>query len=153
MQRLFAILSLSLGLVSAAWSATNVPGLIVKPSPYSASKTIDRLENVLNKKGISIVTRWNHSAKAEAVGIPLRDTVLLLFGNPKLGSHMFTAEQTAGIDLPMKALAWKDEDGQVWLGYNDPQYIAQRHDIDNRAEVVQKMQDALDKLTDAALVR
>lgn len=149
MQRL-CIFILSFCLLPAAWAA-NVPGLIVKPSPYSVSETIDRLENVLKKKGISIVTRWNHSAKADSVGIPLRDTELLLFGNPRLGSHMFTAEQTAGIDLPMKALAWKDEDGQVWLGYNDPQYIADRHGIDNRAKVIGKMQGALDNLTDAAV--
>lgn len=152
MKRLFAII-LSFGLLlSAAWAA-DVPGLVVKQSPYSASETIDRLENALKEKGISIVTRWNHSAKAGGVGIPLRDTELLLFGNPKLGSHMFTAEQTAGIDLPMKALAWKDESGQVWLGYNDPQYIADRHGIDNRSEVIAKMQGALDKLSDAAVAR
>ncbi|MFO8025868.1 DUF302 domain-containing protein [Thiohalophilus sp.] len=145
-----SILILSLCLLPVAW-AVDVSGLVVKQSPYSVAKTLDRLENVLQKKGIGIVTRWNHSAKAEEVGIPLRDTELLLFGNPKLGSHMFTAEQTAGIDLPMKALAWKDADGQVWLGYNDPQYIARRHGIDNRSEVIQKMQGALDKLTNAAV--
>jgi uncharacterized protein (DUF302 family) len=151
MKRLSLII-LSFCLLPIAW-ADNVPGLIVKPSPYSVASTIDRLEDALKKKGITIVTRWNHAAKAKDVGIPLRDTELLLFGNPKLGSHMFTSKQTAGIDLPMKALAWKDEKGQVWLGYNDPQYIADRHGIDNRAEVIAKMQGALDKMSDAAVAK
>ncbi|MFP3874247.1 MAG: DUF302 domain-containing protein [Thiohalophilus sp.] len=143
---------LGLCLLPAAWAA-EVPGLVVKPSPHSAAETLDRLEKVLKKKGISIVTRWNHAEKAAGVDISLRDTELLLFGNPALGSHMFTSEQTSGIDLPMKALAWKDADGQVWLGYNDPQYIADRHDIRDRAEVIKKMQGALDKLSDAAIAR
>lgn len=151
MKRLYLVV-LSICLISTAW-AGDVPGLIVKKSPYSVSVTIDRLENALRKKGISIVTRWNHAAKAKAVDIPLRPTELLLFGNPKLGSHMFTSEQTAGIDLPMKALAWQDKQGQVWLGYNDPQYIADRHGISNRADVVKKMQGALDKMTNLAIAK
>ncbi|TDY03724.1 DUF302 domain-containing protein [Thiohalophilus thiocyanatoxydans] len=149
MKRL-SIFILSLCLLPAAW-ASDVPGLVVKQSPHSTSETLDRLENVLKKKGISIVTRWNHAEKAAGVDIPLRDTELLLFGNPALGSHMFTSEQTSGIDLPMKALAWEDADGQVWLGYNDPQYIADRHGIDDRGDVIKKMQGALDKLSDVAV--
>ena len=73
------------------------------------------------------------------------------FGNPKLGSNMFTSKQTAGIDLPMKALAWEDEKGTVWLGYNDPNYIAARHGITDRAEVVKKMSGALNKMSDIAI--
>ncbi|MDZ7803315.1 DUF302 domain-containing protein [Thiohalophilus sp.] len=151
MKRL-TVFILGLCLLPAAW-AGDVPGLVVKQSPHSAAETLDRLENVLKKKGIGIVTRWNHAEKAAGVDIPLRDTELLLFGNPALGSHMFTSQQTAGIDLPMKALAWKDENGQVWLGYNDPQYIADRHGISNRSEIIARMQGALDKLSDAAIAR
>lgn len=151
MKRL-SVFILSLCLLPVAW-AGDVPGLVVKQSPHSAAETLDRLENVLKKKGISIVTRWNHAEKAAGVDIPLRDTELLLFGNPALGSHMFTSQQTAGIDLPMKALAWKDENGQVWLGYNDPLYIADRHGIEDRGDVIKKMQGALDKLSDAAIAR
>ncbi len=133
--------------------AADVSGLITKKSPYSVGVTIDRLENALRKKGITIVTRWSHHDKAKGVGISLRPTELLLFGNPKLGSHMFTSRQTAGIDLPMKALAWEDEKGQVWLGYNNPQYIADRHGINDRSETVKKMQGALDKMTDLAIAK
>jgi len=125
-------------------------GLVSKKSQHSVKVTLDRLENVLKKKGITIVTRWSHDEGAKNVGIPLRPTELLIFGNPKLGSHMFTSKQTAGIDLPMKALAWEDAKGQVWLTYNDPQYVADRHGIEDRAEVVKKMTGALDKMSDIA---
>ncbi len=131
--------------------ANNSRGMISKKSTHSVKETLDRLEAVLKKKGITIVTRWSHDAGAKKVGIPLRPTELLLFGNPKLGSHMFTSQQTAGIDLPLKALAWEDEKGQVWLMYNDPAYIANRHGIADRKEIVAKMTRALDKLTGAAI--
>jgi len=137
----------SLLLVSAACAGD---GLINKKSAFGASETLDRLETVLKEKGITLFARVSHSAGAEGVGIALRPTELLIFGNPKLGSHFFTSRQTAGIDLPMKALAWEDADGQVWLTYNDPQYIADRHGIADRGEIVSKMTGALDKMTDAA---
>ena len=79
------------------------------------------------------------------MGLKLRPTELLIFGNPKLGTHFFTSNQTAGIDLPMKALAWEDKNGQVWLTYNDPKYIARRHGIKDRDEIVVKMSRALGK--------
>ncbi|MCW9024243.1 MAG: DUF302 domain-containing protein [Gammaproteobacteria bacterium] len=126
-------------------------GLINKKSPHSVGQTLDRLEALLNKKGITIVTRWKHHDGAKKAGIPLRATELLIFGNPKLGSHFFTSNQLAGIDLPMKALAWEDAEGQVWLSYNDPAFIAKRHQIQDRAEIVSKMTNALDKLTNAAI--
>jgi uncharacterized protein (DUF302 family) len=126
-------------------------GLVSKKSGFGASETLDRLETVLKKKGITIFARVSHTGGAEGVGIELRPTELLIFGNPKLGSHFFTSRQTAGIDLPMKALAWQDADGQVWLTYNDPQYIADRHGITDREEIVQKMTGALDKMTNAAI--
>ncbi len=129
----------------------DVEGLIVKRSPYSVKQTLDRLESALKKKSITIALRWDHAARARAAGIELRPTELLVFGNPKLGSHFFTSKQTAGIDLPMKALAWQDEKGRVWLGYNDPGYLAERHDIEDRAAIVAKMRGALDKLTDIAV--
>lgn len=126
-------------------------GLISKKSPHSVAVTLDRLEQVLKDKGVTIVTRWSHGAGAEKAGIPLRPTELLIFGNPRLGSHFFTSQQTAGIDLPMKALAWVDEHGQVWLTYNDPAYIAGRHDIKDRDEIIQKMSKALDMFSAAAI--
>lgn len=125
-------------------------GLITKKSHYTVKETLDRMETILKKKGITVALRWSHSDHAKAVGIPLRPTDLLIFGNPKLGSNMFTAEQTAGIDFPMKALAWKDAKGTVWLTYNDPAYLAKRHHITNRDDVIKKMTGALNKFTDYA---
>lgn len=150
MKRLFIVL-FTLFMSTVGAQATEVEGLIVKKSQFSVSETITRLENALTQKGITVALRWNHASKAEAVGIPLRPTELLIFGNPKLGSNMFTSQQTAGIDLPMKALAWEDENGNVWLGYNDPNYIASRHGVSDRAEVVKKMSGALDKMSNIAV--
>lgn len=147
------LLLLTLGLVCLApsWVSAEVDGLIKKPSPYSVSETLDRLHKVLESKGITVAMRWEHGARAKAVGIPLRDTEVMIFGNPKLGSHLMTSAQSGGIDLPMKALAWRDANGKVWLAYNDPLYIAARHGIGDRDKVLQTMAAALDKLTSAAL--
>ncbi len=149
MKRLLVLLSLVAFI--PAMSMASDEGLVNKKSPFSVKVTLDRLENVLRKKGITIVTRWNHQAGAKKANISLRPTELLIFGNPKLGSHFFTSNQSAGIDLPMKALAWKDKKGQVWLTYNDPTYIAKRHGIDNRPAIVKKMTGALNKLTNVAI--
>lgn len=127
--------------------AQDVDGLVKMKSMHSVTVTLDRLENILKKKGITIATRWNHSAKAKKIGIPMRETQLLIFGNPKLGSHLMTAEQTAAIDMPLKAIAWKDASGQVWLAYNDPAYIAKRHHITDRDEIVKKISNALATMT------
>lgn len=148
MKRLLLVLSIITLVPAMSFAGDN--GMISKKSHHSVKVTLDRLENVLRKKGITIVTRWSHDAGAKKVGIPLRPTELLIFGNPKLGSHFFTSNQTAGLDLPMKALAWKDENGQVWLSYNDPAYIASRHGINDRPEIVKKMTGALNNLTNAA---
>lgn len=148
MKRLLILLSL-IALVPAM-SVAGDKGLINKKSHYSVKVTLDRLENVVKKKGFRIATRWSHDKGAKGAGITLRPTELLIFGNPKVGSHFFTSNQTAGIDLPMKALAWKDKNGQVWLTYNDPAYIANRHGINNRAKIVNKMTGALNKFTNIA---
>lgn len=148
--RFLSILILIL-LYSSVALATD--GLITKKSAHTVAVTIDRLENLLKKKGITIVTRWSHNKGAEKVGIPLRPTELLIFGNPKLGTHFFTSNQTAGIDLPLKAIAWEDEKGNVWLSYNDPAYIAKRHNINDRDEIKAKMTAALDGLTSAAVAK
>lgn len=149
----YVLLALTLLTFSFAVQAESVDGLIVKESPYSVKKTIDRLEGIIKKKGITIVTRWSHDMRAKKVGIALRPTELLIFGNPKLGSHFFTSQQTSGIDLPLKALAWKDQNGKVWLAYNDPRYIANRHHITDREEIVAKMTAALDGMTNAAIAK
>ncbi len=149
MRPLFVLFVLALAFATPA-RAGGPPGVITRPSHHGVAETLDRLEAALKKKGITIALRWNHAAKARAAGIPLRPTELLVFGNPRLGSHLFTSRQTAGLDLPMKVLAWEDENGKVWLSYNDPGHIAARHGITDRDPVVAKMRAALDRLTSAA---
>lgn len=149
MVRILIVLLAALAAPLAA--AGDVDGLVKKSSPYGVGETMDRFESVLESKGMPFTLRLNHAQSARDADIEMRDTEVMIFGNPKLGSHLMTDSQTAGIDLPMKALVWEDADGKVWLGYNDPMYIADRHGVEGRAEVLKKMSGALDKLTDAAL--
>ena len=134
-----------------AWSAGN--GLVIKASPYSAAKTLDRWEQILKRKHIRVFARISHKQNAAGVGLKLRPTELLIFGNPKLGTYFFMSNQTAGIDLPMKAMAWEDARGQTWVAYNDPQYIADRHGIKDRADIIKKMKGALENFSNYAIAK
>lgn len=147
------ILALAVVLVPAiSFGAEHENGMITKKSHHSVKDTIKRLKDAIHDaKPVSIMAEVDHQKNAEKVDMKIRPTYLVVFGNPNLGTQLFTSQQTAGIDLPMKALIWEDADGQVWLTYNDPEWIAERHDIDDRDDVVKKMQGALDKLTDKAV--
>jgi len=125
-------------------------GLITKSSQYSVSETVDRLEGILKKKGITIFARVQHDKGAKGVGLALRPTELLIFGNPKLGTPLMQSNQLVGIDLPMKAIVYKDDGGKVWLSYNAPSYMAGRHGISDKSKVVKKMTGALNKFTNIA---
>src|SRR3970040_1713158 len=107
-----------------AWSAD---GLVAVKSHYAAKETIDRREKLVKEKGMTIFARVDHAAGASKVGKTLRPTELLIFGNPQGGTPLMECAQRAGIDLPMKAMAWEEAKGQSWLGYNDPAWIARRH--------------------------
>lgn len=124
---------------------------ISKKSPYTVAQTIDRLEGVLKEKGIAIVARVNHAAAAKHVAMEMRDTELLIFANPKLGTPLMLENQIVAIDLPMKAIAWKDDKGQVWIGYNDPVALAKQRDLKGQDEILNKMRGALDNFTNAAI--
>jgi uncharacterized protein (DUF302 family) len=104
-------------------------GLITISSAFSVRETIDRLSARVTSLGLNIFARVDHAAGAAKVAMPLRPTELLIFGNPKGGTPLMQDQQTAGIDLPIKALAWEDADGKVWLTYNDASWIAQRHGL------------------------
>jgi uncharacterized protein (DUF302 family) len=101
-------------------------GIISWPSRHSVPETIDRLEALLEAKGIKVFARVDHSREAAAAGLTMPPTQLLIFGNPKAGTPVMLAAPTAAIDLPLKALAWEDAQGKVWLGCNDPAYLARR---------------------------
>jgi uncharacterized protein (DUF302 family) len=104
-------------------------GIITHPSPYSVPETIDRLESLLHAKNINIFARVDHSGEAEKVGLHMPPTQLLIFGSPKGGTPIMLAAPLSAIDLPLKALAWQDAEGKVWLSYNDPQFLKTRHDV------------------------
>ena len=125
-------------------------GMLVKASHYSVAETLDRLEKIVTGKGITVFARVDHGSGAKKVDIPLRPTQLLIFGNPKLGAPLMQNQQTIGIDLPLKALAWEDAEGKVWLGYNQPSYIAARHSVTEPQKIIDKMSGALKKFTDYA---
>jgi uncharacterized protein (DUF302 family) len=125
-------------------------GLISIKSPYDVKKTADRLENALNAKGMTVFIRINHAEGARKVGKKLRPTELVIFGNPKVGTPLMQCGQSAAIDLPQKALIWQDEAGQVWLTYNDPNYLVNRHGLAGCDEVTKKIEKALGNFAKAA---
>ena len=104
-------------------------GIISQLSQYSVPVSIDRLEAILEVKGITIFARIDQQAEAEKVGLSLCPTQLLLFGNPKAGTSLMVAEPTIALDLPLKVLAWEATDGKVWVSYNDPNYLKQRFSL------------------------
>ena len=106
-------------------------GIISKASKYSVPETLDRVDALLRSKGIKIFVRVDHSGEAEKAGLKMPPTQLLIFGNPKGGTPVMLAAPTAAIDLPLKALAWQDSDGKVWLSYNDPEYLKKRYGLTN----------------------
>jgi uncharacterized protein (DUF302 family) len=123
--------------------ADTADGMIRIKSANSVAVTLDKLEAALQTKGMTIFKRVPHSEGAKSVGLKIRDTELLIFGNPKIGTLLMQCKQSAALDLPLKALAYKDKDGQVWLAYNDPGYIAKRHHVSNCSQVINKMSKAL----------
>ena len=97
-------------------------GLVTLASNHAAGETLDRLEADLRAKAITVFARIDHAAGAASVAMPLRPTELLIFGNPKAGTPLMQANQSIGIDLPLKMLAWQDAGGKVWLTYIDPHW-------------------------------
>jgi len=116
-------------------------GIISVKSSHDVKATADRLENMLKQKGMTVFIRINHAEGAQKVGIKLRPTELVVFGNPKVGAPLMQCSQSTAIDLPQKALVWEDSEGQVWLSYNDPNYLVMRHGITECAEVIKKFDD------------
>jgi uncharacterized protein (DUF302 family) len=104
-------------------------GMVHLPSPYSVAETAVRLESVLQAKGVKVFCRIDHSGEAEKTGLKMRPTQVIIFGSPKSGTPMMVAAPTLAIDLPLKALVWEDEAGQVRVSYNSPEYLAERHGL------------------------
>ena len=124
-------------------------GLITIRSRHAPGETMSRFEAEVKAKGLTIFARIDHAAEAAAVGLPLRPTELLLFGNAKGGTPLMQAVQTIGIDLPLKVLVWQDASGDTWLSYNDPSWLAKRHGLAHEA-AVRALAAALDALARTA---
>lgn len=125
-------------------------GLIKVKSNYSVSETADRLESTLQAKGMRVFARVPHSDGAARVGLELKPTLLMLFGNPKAGTPLMQQQRTVAIDLPQKMLVWEDDAGQVWLAYNDPAYLKARHSLPD-SPVLGKITGALASFAKAAI--
>lgn len=124
-------------------------GMIAVASQHTPGETMQKLMTAVGEKGLAVLAHVDHAGAAARVGLELRPTDLLLFGNPKGGTPLMQAEQTMGIDLPLKALVWQDQDGKTWLGYNDPAWLAKRHGVEND-KVVAAMRETLAALAAAA---
>ena len=126
-------------------------GLMTIASSFGPTATMNRLEAALKAKGLTIFARVDHAAGAAEVGLPLRPTELLIFGNAKGGTPLMQPDQTVGIDLPLKALVWQDASGKTWLSYNDPSWIAKRHGLGHAVDAaVAAMSALLDATAKAA---
>lgn len=146
-------LTASIALLLALVLQTPLAGagsIVVTRSAHDVNETINRLEAALRAKGVTVFARIDHAGNAQRVGVALRPVQLLIFGNPKLGSPLLESNPMVGLDLPMKALAWEDADGKVWLGYTAAATIAERYRIEDRAAVIDKMTGALKNFTAAA---
>lgn len=104
-------------------------GLLHLASKHSVDETMSRLKLVLEERGVTIFAQIDHSGEAAKAGLQMRPTRLLIFGNPKTGTPLMQAAPTVAIDLPLKALSWEDAEGKVWLTFNDPAYLQQRHNV------------------------
>ena len=127
-----------------------VQGLTTIKSSHSPRETMDRLEAAVKAKGLTVFARIDHAAGATAVGLALRPTEVLVFGNAKGGTPLMQAEQTVGIDLPLKALVWQDASGETWLSWNDPAWLAARHGLSASDPVAAKLAAVLADVARAA---
>lgn len=118
-------------------------GLVTFASNFGPQETMDRFQAAIKAKGMSVFARINHAALAAEAGLPLRPTEVIIFGNPRAGTPLMQAGQTIGIDLPLKALVWQDDSGKVWLGYNEPRWLAKRHGIEGADDITSKIDRAL----------
>ena len=142
MRKFFLALILSTLFTSSAFATE---GMVSIKSAHTVAVTADRLEKILVSKGMTVFKRIDHAAGAQKVGKTLRPTELVIFGNPKVGTPLMLCSQSVAIDLPQKALIWQDEAGQVWFSYNDPAYLALRHNIQGCDAVLKKVAGALGK--------
>jgi uncharacterized protein (DUF302 family) len=131
--RIWQLALLLLGLALPASAADNTlrkkNGIVDVPSNHSVDETVERVKSILQSKGITLFVVIDHSGEAAKVGMKMPPTKLLIFGNPKAGTPLMLAAPSVAIDLPLKILVWEDGQGKVWLSYNSPEYLQERHGL------------------------
>jgi uncharacterized protein (DUF302 family) len=144
------LIALAFLFVAAGTGAAD--GLVAVKSPHNTKTTMDKFETVAKERGLNIFARIDHAAGAQKVGKTLRPTEVLIFGNPQGGTPLMECAQSVGIDLPLKALVWEDAQGQTWLGYNDPAWLATRHGVAS-CPAAENLKKALSGLAEAATAK
>ena len=130
---------------------TTTNGLTTIASDFPVKETIERLTSIAQAKDMMVFARIDHTNNATQAGLTLRPTVLLIFGNPKAGTFLMQDKQISGIDLPIKALAWQDEHGKTWLTYNDSDWLAERHGLNEKSGgILKAMADLITTVINAA---
>ena len=142
--------SIFIFLVISMMTASSVQAMVNVKSSNDVKTTADRLEKILGEKGMTVFARVDHAAGAKKVDKELRPTELVIFGNPQVGTLLMQCEQSVGIDLPLKALIWQDEKGQVWFSYDSPELIKSKHDVKGCDPVFEKVKGALGNFAKAA---
>ncbi len=138
---LFLLLPLALN-VSAA-------DLVRKASTHDVKETMDKLEQIVKKKGLTVFARVDHAAGAKKVGMTLPDAEVLIFGSPKMGTLIMQSDIRTGLDLPLRVLVYQDADGKTWITYHNPQSLKESYGV-GKVKALNKAEGALDKLTSAA---
>ncbi|HJZ63407.1 MAG TPA: DUF302 domain-containing protein [Candidatus Acidoferrum sp.] len=113
-------------------ATATIKGMVDKPSSHPVDETIEKLKSALQAKGVTLFALVDHSGEAEKVGMKMRPTKLLIFGSPKAGTPLMQAAPSIAIDLPLKILVWEDGQGKVWISYNSPEYLKERHRLPQR---------------------
>lgn len=143
------LMIVALGLLLSVQS-TFASDLTVRPSKFSVVETVDRLTAALKEKGIVPAARIDHAAAAKFAGLDLKPTQVLIFGNPKFGTPLMHADRHVAIDLPMRVLAWEDDQGKVWVGYVSSQALQARYKVSSQTEPLQTLGRALEAFVKAA---
>src|SRR5215831_18900578 len=128
-QLVVLLLSLALPALAVVNPVKKKNGIVDVPSNHSVDETVERVKSLLQSKGVTLFALIDHSGEAEKVGMKMRPTKLLIFGNPKAGTPLMAAAPSSAIDLPLKILVWEDGQGKVWLSYNSPEYLKERHGL------------------------
>lgn len=143
-------LACGLALVSAPALSQN-DNLVIKNSPHNVSETLDRLSEIVEENGATVFARIDHAAGAETTDENMPPMEVLIFGNPQMGTPLIQEAPEVGLDLPVRVLAWQDSSGNTRVAYLEPEELADRYDMDEDSEAVQKMEKALDTLTGNAI--